>query len=559
MAKRSKIRHDGSGAARNHAWHIYAAITAGVVAAAAASLMWAFHPATTDGGDHERTTVKMLDALRNGNCLFLSGDTWSVPVLDLSLLPADVQRPLIGLKCPVVLQHPGERASIHELQGWASWKTLRAALLPTREAAQRPVTYDLSPRGSPLFLYWDNATALAGDVRRRGVAQQTYLKTRGAASKFLDQALHPSRYAGLPVRYGSRLREFSTPLSQTLGLVHDGTAGRLRCLSAAHEDTAEAAHSSADVGLWISQRGVTSAMHYDLWDNTHLVLAGSKAITLSRPSLGSLRSWSTRPSAHPHARQARHSAASVEGGARAAGQGTPGRPMAVGSDAPMTSLADETARRRVDISAGEALFIPAGWLHEVEASGDEAAAALSITAYGRELADFRELVADINALAPFMATWRTFEPTRLASALRVFLPALVHGLGIDAMQLRATLSAQYGEATRHEAGLSADLPGAAGADAAPLCTPPPSSRAERTALVRAALPVASRLGQYPHAVQPHYLLVYLEALISKVGGSGSAPEVLGRAFAWVEACGDALWMLEDAEMGAEPKAEGMRR
>ena len=41
---------------------------------------------------------------------------------------------------------------------------------------------------------------------------------------------------------------------------------------------------------------------------------------------------------------------------------------------------------------------------------------------------------------------------------------------------------------------------------------------------------------------PHYLLLYFDALLSKVGGNaGGAPAILGRMLDWIETCGATLF------------------
>ena len=63
--------------------------------------------------------------------------------------------------------------------------------------------------------------------------------------------------------------------------------------------------------------------------------------------------------------------------------------------------------------------------------------------------------------------------------------------------------------------------------------------------------VASRLATYRASVLPHYLLLYFDALLSKVGGRGDAPTVLGRMLAWLHNCGDA-WLFAEPEGRREP-------
>ena len=106
-------------------------------------------------------------------------------------------------------------------------------------------------------------------------------------------------------------------------------------------------------------------------------------------------------------------------------------------------------------------------------------------------------------------------------------------LRIDPRALQRALLASYGELTRHEAGI--ELKGMTWR-----CVPP-ASIDTRVLIEGAAERVATRLASYRAAVLPHYLLLYMDVLLSKVGGKGDAPTVLGRMIEWVHTCGDA-WL-----------------
>ena len=71
----------------------------------------------------------------------------------------------------------------------------------------------------------------------------------------------------------------------------------------------------------------------------------------------------------------------------------------------------------------------------------------------------------------------------------------------------------------------------------PRCEPT-ADPAERAIIELTAARVAERLRDYRAALLPHYLMLYLDVLLIKVGGTGDAPVVLSRMMAWVHACGD---------------------
>ena len=155
---------------------------------------------------------------------------------------------------------------------------------------------------------------------------------------------------------------------------------------------------------------------------------------------------------------------------------------------------------------------------------------------------FTAFVANVDVYAPFVRSMGAFSTAGYAAALLLFVPALLRALHVDPPSLRASFTEGYGPQTREEAGMVVPASGGAEAagDAAAACVPV-ADPAERAAIERAAERVAARLGSYRAAVLPHYLLIYFDQLLSKVGGAGDAPTVLGRMVAWVETCGDALF------------------
>lgn len=460
--------------------------------------------------------LALLNSLKSDATACLSASSSSLPTIDLlHLEKGDVSSHLQGLRCPVILLGALEYTGVSQVTDrWIvqRWRHMRQAV----ESSE--VVFDAHPQ-SPTLTYWDNNTALAATVRQRGVASQGYTKIRSTGGVFLDEVVAPSGRGALGwVRFGSNLQRFSPKLCRELRVP--------RCLAAAHIRPSLGAHGggllsplsvasaseTTDVLLWIAAAGVTSTAHYDRWDNTHVVVAGRKRVTLTPPSLISYAQLGVRPGTHPHARQAR---ASTKAG---------------------------LLTQSVTLEAGMALFIPSGWLHEVVTL--EPSVALSVTTTPSELDDFTQLTAHVDALAPFLARWEAagqdFEPPRMVAALRIFVPHLLAELKIDPAELHDAMLASYAESTRHEAGLGQGphgeitMEGATGNMAtrrrgALFCQKRGWQRrveAERAALQRDAVELASRLRQYRPEVLGHYVLLYMDALLSKVGGFGEPSEVL---------------------------------
>lgn len=124
-----------------------------------------------------------------------------------------------------------------------------------------------------------------------------------------------------------------------------------------------------------------------------------------------------------------------------------------------------------------------------------------------------------------------FSAEAFAAALLVFVPRLLRALDVAPASLRAAMLASYGAETRREAAITPPT------GRTRTCAPP-HDRAQREAIAASAVAVARRLAAYRPAVLPHYLLLYFDLLMSKVGGASDAPTVLGRMIEWVETCGD---------------------
>ena len=121
------------------------------------------------------------------------------------------------------------------------------------------------------------------------------------------------------------------------------------------------------VNLWLAIGAHTSGLHYDCFDNLLVVVRGSKRLLLLPPAATS----ALRPRA-AHGASANHSTLSAAELA-----------AALESDARLKAMAV-----RLELSAGEAAFIPEGWWHEV-VSPEEATLAINWWWPGRSPAPAR--------------------------------------------------------------------------------------------------------------------------------------------------------------------------
>ena len=436
--------------------------------------------------------ASILALLRSGNC---TGPSWRLRTLDLAQLPASEVRPLEGILCPAIVLSVETFTGVEELSFWSSWSALRGSLL----FGQGGNTIEYDAKDGARFTYWDNATALASGVRTTGVASQGYTKVRGSVGAFLKRALSAD---GGRVRYGSSLASFSRDASERVG-------GRLSPLSSAGVD------GTSVVGLWVSAAGVTSTFHFDRWDNLHYILTGEKTVRLAPPSLNAFATLGIRPCTHPHGRQARRAPAEQE---------------EVESE---SSSSSSTRAISTVVTAGQAVFMPAGWLHELQAGSDGAAAALSLTSQPYEVRDFEGFIKDSSQHAPFIeeALAGDQSPKAFASALLIYMPVFLSALNIDVSELHAAFSAGYSADTLREAGI--DLNEAPSLRPPPRCDPTSGrTDAEIAIIEEGARRVAARLRSYRQAVLPHYLLMYFDLLLTKVAGKRGVIGMLG----WVHAC-----------------------
>eukprot|EP00440_Ansanella_granifera_P036638 gb/GFBE01039750.1/.p1 GENE.gb/GFBE01039750.1/~~gb/GFBE01039750.1/.p1 ORF type:complete len:541 (+),score=76.09 gb/GFBE01039750.1/:1-1623(+) len=468
------------------------------------------------GVQQEQSTqaaVELLAALRAGTCSLAS-----LPTLDLRLLPASEQRPLAGLKCPAIVLGAFERCGLEELgkqlQNWGEFALLTGS-------AEQDIVYDRNDT-TPVLTYWENKTALAQTVLSRGILHQGYHKDSSSSEEFLKLVTDSSKIVDSNgwVRYGSHLRGFSPSLSQELG-VDDGSAGRLApLLPSSNKDDAPLLH------LWVSSPGVHSTAHYDPgWDNGHFVVAGAKHVAVAPPSLETMQTLQIRPSTHPHSRQAR---LPLFGDG---GRGTSG-------------IVEGTLYAYLE--AGSGIFIPAGWLHELRAVDNKPTAAISVVALGPEMKAYEEMISPMEKLigpffeVPYLREHQTHEV--FAAVIAAVVPRLLSALQFDPRTVLAVMLSSYDENTRREAGLPQH-------GQAPWSDPEFGNRCKEfgpqdwESIDAVANHFAAGFGVFRRDVLPHYLLQFLDTLLSKACGQGDVVIILGRMMGFLEAC-DKLWVAD---------------
>jgi len=310
------------------------------------------------------------------------------------------------------------------------------------------------------------------------------------------------------VRYGGEVSEFSREIARSI----EGPA-----LSALAPQSGTASRRS----LWLGTPGSFSTAHYDNFHNVFVMLSGEKEFLLSPPTDAPL--FKIFPGTHPLARQARR-----HWGRRSLQQeGAP------------ASLANATAGPRdarllaVTLHSGEALFLPAGWLHHVTALST--AVSVALTSNPVEHGEFNSWMVQGYEVLPFISDGWTMG--RMIASLRVFIPALLRDLGFGSEPrlanwdpLRIMVSDSYGQETRKEIGIPLRLPefhlGCVDASAD-----------DRKAAEDGAAKVAARFKEFQEDLMPIYIMPYLETALSKVAGGETDPaRIMGTTIAFIETC-----------------------
>jgi len=438
------------------------AVAIAVVAGAVFARTWPETVARGPGGS-------AFDALRAGACDFGSPDSpGTVQALEISQL-SGLQLPA-GLRCPVVIRGLAEAEVWRELGRWADLKALE-------RQTPSSVGFDASTDGE--FAYWDNNSLLSETVRRVGAIRQGYTKVRAPRRAFFEALAQGPGSALGSVRFGGSLPTFSRDVARSLGP---------RTL-----ELTPGGQAASPPSLWLSAAGSFSTAHYDSFHNVFIMLGGEKQMLLSPPV--DAHRFHIYPGTHPLARQARKHFGRL---------GTPRQ-----SDLPAATRVLST-----NVRGGEALFIPAGWVHHVTAVSSSTS--LALTALPPEHDTFNSwMVEGSAAVLPFLATGGEWTTKRTVAALRVFTPALLKAVDFgaswsqDPLDIFANVS--YGLQTRKELGLPAELP------AFRPCSRP--SKTDKQAAEAAAAQVARRFNTFQEELRGLYIIPYLETALSKVAGA----------------------------------------
>ena len=439
----------------------------------------------------------------------------ALATLDLRHLRAGVSELPARLRCPVLLRGVAEwcGTTAERVLKW-DWDVLAAS--------DHEFEFDVSE--TPEITYWDNNSLFATAVREGDVRKQMHTRVTGNGSVFAA-AVRGGDGQGW-ARYGGALHGFSPAMARQLkGSAADVAAGGLsRVAPFPWRDGEGGGGGGGKVSLWAAAAGVTSSAHFDSFDNTHVLLAGRKRVLLAPPAATArLGVW---PSTHPHARQAHRSLAAEPAAADAA--------------------SGPVAAHELVLSPGEALFIPAGWVHEMTAV--EPACALSLTSLGLEFHDFnRWATTDRARLVPFMSAGNgRWDASRLAAALAAYVPALLDALGLADRGLPAQLLAMYSASTRAEMGLPPRAPwkhGCAGAAAADAAAAAPRKSRDAELVGAAVAEVAARFELYEAELLPNYVLLYLENVLPRLGSASARAwakptpaSMIGAMLDFVESC-----------------------
>eukprot|EP00900_Chrysochromulina_parva_P000851 jgi/Chrpa1/10767/Chrysochromulina_OHIO_Genome00021842-RA len=315
---------------------------------------------------------------------------------------------------------------------------------------------------------------LAELVKLRGLRTQNFKTVTTRIDRFVDAIESVDDEYGPFVRYGAPLRKFSASMADELKTAHTSinthdAAGPLGRLAPLLPDN----FGEREITLFLAAAGVTSTAHYDNSANMHMLLSGRKRFRLRKPllALDTLVTW---PDTHPNARQLQ----------------TPVAP-------------DDVTFTTVELEAGDGLFVPAGWIHEVTAL--ERSIALSLLAPNFEYGDFERFgTEDRLQMIPFLARLRgTFDPVRLSKVFKVFVVSLLARLEMP--ELMRTLLSMYSAETRAEFGMPPAATWPFGCHAAD---------AIDAAIVReGAEVVAMRFLKYHATLRPRYVTVYLENIL----------------------------------------------
>ena len=309
-------------------------------------------------------------------------------------------------ECPFVIR---DAVTDDEWLNGKFWSKLRQTKMTT------PFKYDVMERddGEVVFRYWDNATLLATSIDHDMVGQLHGKVDETDRRRAIDAIFATTtKTKRIAARYGGPIAAFAEELDIPLWHVIGKYVPK------------EIHATTRRIGLWLSGPRTASSPHYDSFHNFYTVVAGEKIIQLAPPTEAQ-KSFDCYPATHPEARQAKVDAFAPKRPTET--RGPPTRGKRYKKPAEETKLKDAMTVR---LRPGDAVFIPAGWIHRISvAPGHRPAAAVSVTTLPNEFHHFDTWVRQPSAI-PFLHG-KVWSPRQLNSALRRFVNQIHQKIFVD--------------------------------------------------------------------------------------------------------------------------------
>ena len=406
-----------------------AAIAATAAAAVAAVALWLRFSAL-GGSSADVEAIERLIALGDAYAQFGSPEA-PAPVARLRWSPDEPLAPWLSrLRVPAAFNST-------EIDRWAARQSWSLAFLET--ALPKTVTCDVSHESGQMTYRDESAwregkSGPAAGVGQEAIGMQTYDIERMPRKRFL-RAIEQGRPW---VRYGGDMRKWGPKLSADVAgwerlLVESPRA--LEALVSAEDGVLLPREEQlrSQLNIWVGSENITTTAHFDPQDNLFVQLEGWKRFTISPPSDFSL--FDPFPISHPHTRQTQVHFHSSE------------------------PLPDSVRVLSIDLGPGEALFLPAGWVHAVEALTPTIS--VSVVAPTAEVALFDNLQnAGPLWTMPFVEG-DGWPIARVVTAFSVFIPGLLRELaprlgGFDAVEV--VVQRMWSTKVRKELGLDCPYP-----------------------------------------------------------------------------------------------------
>jgi len=288
-----------------------------------------------------------------------------------------------------------------------------------------PPEMDFDVSSDAHFHSWDNSSLFDEVIRAQGQAPLNNDRVRASTREFFRALFRGSRSKWHWVRFSGRFMGLSEQLSAE---VAEWSSSKLAPKSLRE--------TPIPPSLSFSSVGSSSVGRYDHFHTTRVLLSGQEHISLSPPSDALfLRPY---PKVHPMAGQVR---------------------TYLG---PNTNTTTGARVLSTVIAAGEAVFIPAGWVHQTTTV--EVSAAISFSAFPdwhRFMFEF--LGASDLTLLPFLKDADKWSDSKIQEVFSVYLPELFRNVFPEPMRppeewFRFLSTHYYGEETLRELGSAPEPP-----------------------------------------------------------------------------------------------------